>query len=158
MTFRQYYQSDGFQDPRYNVNRYLFMDGATHKRSYAFGPAIKVIPLKTWTSPKSGKPYPWYGRLETPQGTYYYEPSHPEQEGYGLAGAYIEGVIQLREGSPEGPIVATGFTEMIMLTKPFEDGSDPSMGPPISRSLPEDPQLPWTPQGPRSGPSTGSKR
>ncbi|TVS05771.1 MAG: hypothetical protein EA413_06490 [Cyanobium sp. PLM2.Bin73] len=158
MTFRQYYQGEEFKDPRYNVNRYLFMDGTTHKRSYAFGPSIKVVPLKMWTSPKSGNSYPWYGRLETPQGTYYYEPSHPEQEGYGLAGAYIEGVIQLREGSPEGPIVATGFTEMISLTEPFDDGSDPSMGPPISRSLPEDPQLPWTPQGPRSGPSTGSKR
>jgi len=101
-----------------------------------------------WTSPKSGKAYPWWGRIETPQGTYYYEPTHPEQKGYGLAGAYIEGVIQLREGSPEGPIVATGFTEMIMLTDSFEDGSDPSYGPPVSRSLPEDPGLPWTPWQP----------
>ena len=27
----------------------------------------------------------------------------PEQEGYALAGPYIEGVIQLRRGSPDGP-------------------------------------------------------
>ncbi len=146
LTFRQYYQGEDFRDPHYNVNRYLFIDGKTHQRSYAFGPSFKVIPSKMWTSPKSGQSYPWYGRIETPQGTFYYEPTHPEQEGYGLAGAYIEGTIQLRKGSPDGPIVATGFTEMIMLTKPFDDGSDPSYGPPVSRSLPENPRLPWRPE------------
>lgn len=146
MTFRQYYKGLDFNDVQYNVNRYLFMDGVTHQRSYSFGPSIKVIPSKMWVSPKSGKAYPWYGRIETPQGTFYYEPTHPEQEGYGLSGAYIEGVLQLREGSPKGPIVATGFTEMIMLTNPFEDGSDPSMGPPISRGLPDKPGDPWSPK------------
>jgi predicted secreted hydrolase len=145
MTFRQYYQAPEFLDPHYGVNRYMFINGKTLRRSHAFGPSVKVIPSKMWTSPKSGKSYPWYGRIETPQGTFYYEPTFPAQEGYALAGAYIEGVLQLREGSPTGPIVATGFTEMIMLTEPFEDGSDPSMGPPISRSLPDDPQLPWKP-------------
>lgn len=150
MTFRQYYQGEEFRDPHYNVNRYLYMDGETFERAYAFGPSFKVIPSRMWTSPKSGKSYPWWGRIETPQGTFYYEPTHPEQEGYGLAGAYIEGVIQLRQGSPDGPVVATGFTEMIMLTEPFEDGSDPSEGPPISRSLEEDVNGPWRPwQGQR---------
>ncbi len=128
-----------------------------HQRSYAFGLALKVIPSKMWKSPKSGNLYPWYGRIETPQGTFYYEPTHTEQEGYGLAGPYIEGVIQLRQGSPKGPIVATGFTEMIMLTEPFEDGSDPSMGPPISRPLPNNPSDPWSPQGPRTVPATDAK-
>ena len=146
LTFRQYYEGEDFRNPHYSVNRYLFMDGQTFERSYAFGPSFKVIPSRMWTSPKSGKVYPWYGRIETPQGTFYYEPTIPEQEGYGLGGAYIEGVIQLREGSPEGPIVATGFTEMIMLTDPYEDGSDGSLGPPISRSLPEDPDAPWKPE------------
>jgi len=146
MTYRQYYQGEEFNDPQYNVNRYLFMDGKTHQRSYSFGPAFKVIPSRFWTSPKSGKSYPWYGRMETPQGTFFYEPSHPAQEGYGLAGAYIEGVIQLRQGSPTGPIVATGFTEMISLTEPFPDGNDPSMGPAISRSLPDRPGDPWSPK------------
>jgi len=145
MTFRQYYQGENFQDPQYRVNRYLFMDGETHKRSYAFGDSFKLIPSKMWTSPKSDKQYPWWGRIETPQGTYYYEPTFPAQEGYGLAGPYIEGAIQLREGSPDGPVVATGFTEMIMLTEPYEDGTDPSYGPPVSRSLPEDPDGPWSP-------------
>ncbi|NMT63126.1 lipocalin family protein [Marinobacter orientalis] len=148
MTFRQYYKDDSFRDPHYHVNRYLFMDGETHERSYAFGESFKLIPSKMWMSPKSGKHYPWWGRIETPQGTYYYEPTYPEQEGYGLAGPYIEGVIQLREGSPDGPIVATGFTEMIMLTDPYADGTDPSYGPPVSRSLPEDAEMPWTPWQP----------
>ena len=146
MTFRQYYEGEDYRNPHYEVNRYLHMDGQTFERSYAFGPSFKVIPSRMWTSPKSGKEYPWYGRIETPHGTFYYEPTFPEQEGYGLAGAYIEGVIQLRSGSPEGPIVATGFTEMIMLTEPFVDGTDPSYGPPISRSLPDDPDAPWTPK------------
>ena len=39
------------------------------------------------------------------------------------------------------------FTEMIMLTDPYGDGTDGSLGPPISRSLPEDPKLPWKPEG-----------
>ncbi len=143
ISLRQYYAGEDFRDPHYDVNRFIFLDGRTGKRSYAFGPALKVIPMKMWTSPKSGKSYPWYGRIETPKGTWYYEPTHPEQEGYALAGPYIEGCIQLREGSPEGPIVATGFTEMIALTDPLPDGNDPSEGPAITRSLPEDPKLPW---------------
>ena len=145
MTFRQYYEGTDFRNPHYNVGRYLYMDGKTSERSYAFGDSCKVIPMKMWTSPKSGKSYPWYGRIETPQGTFYYEPTFPEQEGNALAGAYIEGVIQLRSGSPEGPIVATGFTEMISLTDPLPDGNDPSSGPALTRTLPDDPALPWSP-------------
>lgn len=147
ISFRQYYEGEDFRNPHYNVGRYIFMDGKTHKRSYAFGPSFKLIPTKMWTSPKSGKSYPWYGGLETPQGTFYYEPTFPEQEGNALAGTYIEGVIQLRQGSPDGPIVATGFTEMISLTNPLPDGNDPSLGPAITRSLPENPDLQWKPQG-----------
>jgi predicted secreted hydrolase len=145
ISLRQYYEGTDFLNPHYNVGRYVFMDGKTFERSYAFGPSIKVIPSKMWKSPKSGKSYPWYGRIETPQGTFYYEPTHPAQEGNALAGAYIEGVIQLRSGSPEGPIVATGFTEMISLTDPLPDGNDPSLGPAVTRTLPNDPNGPWTP-------------
>jgi len=157
ISFRQYYEGEDFRNPHYNVGRYIFMDGATHKRIYAFGPGFKVIPTKMWTSPKSGKAYPWYGRLETPQGTFYYEPTFPEQEGYALAGPYIEGVIQLRKNSPDGPIVATGFTEMISLTAPLPDGNDPSMGPAVSRTLPEKPELEWKPEGPISDQATRLK-
>ncbi len=146
MSFRQYYEGLEFRNPHYNVNRYLYMDGETFERSYAFGPAFKLIPERMWTSPKSGKSYPWWGRIETPNGTFWYEPTHPEQAGKAIAGAYIEGVIQLREGSPEGPIVATGFCEMIMLTDPLPDGNDASDGPAFSRGLPEDPDGPWKPK------------
>lgn len=146
MTFRQYYEGEDFRNPHYEVNRYLYMNGETFERSYAFGPALKVIPERMWTSPNSGKIYPWYRRIETPHGTFWYEPTFPEQEGYGFGGAYIEGVIQLREGSPDGPILATGFTEMIMLTTPYDDGTDASYGPPISRGLPEDTDAPWRPE------------
>jgi hypothetical protein len=146
MTYRQYYEGLDFRNPHYNVNRYLFMDGETFERNYAFGPAFKLIPERMWTSEKSGKIYPWYGRIETPNGTYWYEPTLEEQEGMGFGGPYIEGAIQLREGGPDGPIVATGFTEMIMLTTPYDDGTDGSLGPPMSRSLPEDPEGPWKPK------------
>jgi len=146
LTFRQYYAGENFRDPHHNVSRYLYMDGETFERSYAFGPAFKLIPERMWTSPKSGREYPWYGRIETPQGTFWYEPTLPEQEGLGFAGPYIEGCIQLREGGPDGPIVATGFCEMIMFTGSYDDGTDHSMGPPISRGLPEDPNGPWRPE------------
>ncbi|MCA1788345.1 MAG: carotenoid 1,2-hydratase, partial [Thioalkalivibrio sp.] len=73
LTFRQYYEGEDFRNPNYNVNRYLYMDGETYERSYAFGPAFKLIPERMWTSEKSGVVYPWYGRIETPQGTYWYE-------------------------------------------------------------------------------------
>jgi len=146
MTFRQYYAGEDFRNPNYNVNRYFYMDGETFERSYAFGPAFKLIPERMWTSEKSGVVYPWYGRIETPHGTYWYEPTLEEQEGLGFAGPYIEGVIQLREGGPDGPIVATGFCEMIMFTGRYDDGTDHSMGPPISRGLPENEDGPWTPE------------
>jgi hypothetical protein len=42
---------------------------------------------------------------------------------------------------------------MIMLTDQPEDGSNPSIGLPISRGSPADPQLPWMPQVPRSAPA-----
>ena len=87
------HQWGNFRNPHYDVNRYLFMDSETFERSYAFGPAFKLIPERMWTSPKSGKIYPWYGRIETPNGTYWYEPTLEAQEGMGFGGPYIEGVI-----------------------------------------------------------------
>jgi hypothetical protein len=35
---------------------------------------------------------------------------------------------------------------MIMFTGTYDDGTDHSMGPPFSRSLPDDPNAPWTPE------------
>jgi hypothetical protein len=94
------------------------------------------------------------GRHDHPQGHLVLKsrphgPSHPNQEGVGLAGGFIEGVIQFREGSPDGPIIATGFCEIVDLSTPMADGNDPSLGPAITRTLPERPDLPWRPSGPR---------
>jgi hypothetical protein len=55
-------------------------DHAWHGGAFYQTNDYKVIPSRMWTSPKSGKSYPWWGRIETPQGTYYYEPTHPEVE------------------------------------------------------------------------------
>ncbi len=146
-SWRQYYEGAGFTKPLYEYSRYQFIDGKTGRREHAFGPSIKAVPTKWWTSPSTGQKYPWWGEMTTPKGILYYGPSHPDQEGVGLAGGFIEGVIQFREGSPEGPIVATGFCEIVDLSTPMADGNDPSMGPAITRTLPEMPELEYTPKG-----------
>lgn len=157
-SWRQYYEGAGFTKPLYEYSRYQFIDGKTGKREHAFGPAIKAEPTKWWTSPSTGQKYPWWGKMTTPKGVLYYGPSHPDQEGVGLAGGFIEGVIQFREGSPEGKIVATGFCEIVDLSKPMADGNDPSMGPAITRTLPEMPELEYKPKGDRVTPMSGLKR
>jgi len=136
-SWRQYYEGRGFTKPRHEVNRYQHIDGKTGRRYNAFGPAFVATPTRSWTSPKTGQTYPWWGEMKTPHGTLYYGPSHPDQEGVGLLGGFIEGVIVFREGSPSGPVVGTGFCEIVDL--------DPSEGPPASRTLPENPALHWKP-------------
>jgi hypothetical protein len=79
-------------------------------------------------------------------------PVIPNQEGVGLAGGFIAGVIQFREGFPEGPVIATGFSEIIDLSTPMTDGNDPSYGPALTRGFPEKPELEWKPQGIRPTP------
>lgn len=136
-TWRQYYEGRGFTKPRTEVNRYQRIDGRTGRRFSAFGPSFVAAPTRTWTSPKTGQVYPWWGEMKTPDGTLYYGPSHPEQEGVGLLGGFIEGVIVFREGSPDGPVVGMGFCEIVDL--------DPSEGPASTRTLPENPALQWRP-------------
>ncbi|RFP88242.1 hypothetical protein DZK27_09115 [Rhodobacteraceae bacterium 63075] len=53
-------------------------------------------------------------------------------------------VIQLLEGGPDGWIVATGFCKMIMFAGAYDDGTDHSMGTPISRGLPAEEYGPLT--------------
>jgi hypothetical protein len=151
-SWRQYYDGEGFTEPHTEMNRFQYIDGSTGRRENHFGPAFSAEPTKWWTSPTTGQKYPWWGVMKTPRATYYYGPSHPDQEGIGLAGGFIEGVIQFREGSPDGPIVATGFCEIVDLSSPMKDGNDPSMGPAITRGLPEKPELEWKPQGIRPTP------
>ena len=146
-SWRQYYEGPGFTKPNHEVSRYQFIDGKTGRREHAFGQGFKAEPTKWWTSPHTGQKYPWWGKMTTPKGVFFYGPSHPDQEGVGLAGGFIEGVIQFREGSPEGPIVATGFCEIVDLSRPLADGNDPSDGPKFTRGLPEKPELQWSPQG-----------
>jgi len=157
-SWRQYYDGQGFTQPRLEMNRFQYIDGSTGRRENHFGPTLTAEPTKWWTSPSTGQKYPWWGVMKTPKGTFYYGPSHPDQEGVGLAGGFIEGVIQFREGSPEGPIVATGFCEIVDLSSPMKDGNDPSMGPAITRGLPEKPELEWKPQGSRPTPARSPQR
>ena len=144
-SWRQYYEGKGFTQPHHEVNRFQFVDGKTGRVENAFGPSFIAEPTKWWTSPKTGQKYPWWGIMKTPKGKFYYGPSHPDQEGVGLSGGFIEGVIQFREGSPDGPIVGTGFCEIVDLSNPLPDGNDPSEGPAFTRGLPEDPSLAWRP-------------
>ena len=148
-SWRQYYGGPGFTEPHIEMNRFQYIDGKTGVPENYFGPSMVAEPTQWWTSPSTGQRYPWWGTMTTPKGTYYYGPSHPDQEGIGLAGGFIEGVIQFREGSPDGPIVATGFCEIVDLSSPMDDGNDPSMGPAITRTLPERDDLGWRPTGPR---------
>ena len=157
-SWRQYYDGQGFTQPRLEMNRFQYIDGSTGRRENHFGPTITAEPTKWWTSPSTGQKYPWWGVMKTPKGTFYYGPSHPDQEGIGLAGGFIEGVIQFRQGSPDGPIVATGFCEIVDLSSPMKDGNDPSMGPAITRGLPEKPELEWKPQGSRPTPARSPQR
>ena len=105
----------------------VFMDGTTvSKRSYAFGPSIKVIPSKMWTSaPSRASPIPVVTcRLETALQGYLlnYEPTFPRQEGlFALGpGPYIEGVIQTCVEAPltGGRLSPPALPRMIALTKP----------------------------------------
>ena len=146
-SWRQYYGGPGFTEVHTEMNRFQYINMKTGRREHHFGPAFTAEPTQWWTSPTTGQKYPWWGVMKSPRGVLYYGPSHPDQEGVGMAGGFIEGVIQFREGSPEGPIVATGFCELVDLSTPLKDGNDPSMGPAITRSLPEKPELEWKPQG-----------
>lgn len=134
-TWRQYYGSQGWLDPHVNVNRfqYITKDG---RREHAFGPALRCTPTKFWKSPRTGKEYPWWGVMETPKGKYFYGPEWPDQESIGLQGGFVEGVLFFREGAPDGPIVGTGFCELVDL---------PPEGPTVTRQLPEKPELFWRP-------------
>ena len=52
--------------------------------------------------------------METPLGTFYFDTPLKEQESPANAGsAFIEGVGQIRTGGPDGPIVGTGFVELV---------------------------------------------
>ncbi len=113
-TWRQYYKDDNFQNPDTGMTRYQHInrDGSMQ---YAFGPSFVYTPTEEWVSPISGTSFPWYGVMETPNGTFYFGPEHPSQESPAISydGGFIEGVAFIREGSHDGPIVGRGFVEIV---------------------------------------------
>ena len=139
--WQQYFAGEGFSKPRFEMNRFMYLDGITGRRENFFGPSFWAETTQWWTSPTTGQRYPWWGLMKTPKGTFYYGPSYPDQEVIGMDGGFIAGVIKFRRGSPGGPVVATGFCEMVDHSTPMETGSDPSTGPAISQGLPEKPDL-----------------
>jgi hypothetical protein len=129
-TWRQYYKGAGFEEFDAGMTRFLLVntDGSL---KFAFGPSFTYVPTEFWTSPATGKRFPWYGEMQTPLGKFYFGPKWPEQESptFNPENAFIEGVAYIRSESPEGPIVGTGFVELV---------DSPREGFPESRELPEE--------------------
>lgn len=121
-TWRQYYKGEGWDEYDTGMSRFQVIH-PDNTVEYAFGPSFVYTPTKIWKSPMSGQEYPWYGTMKTPLGTFYFSPPFPEQESPANqpGSAFIEGVGQIRIGGPDGPIVGTGFVEMVDLvsTIPF---------------------------------------
>jgi hypothetical protein len=118
---------EAWDDPHPEVSRFAFVPKGGTPR-YAFGPSFLFTPTRWWTSPDSGVEYPWWGEMQTPEGTFYLSPTFPAQESVATTGSFIEGALLLRKNSIDGPVVARGFCELVQL---------PANGPAISRELPE---------------------
>ena len=54
-------------------------------------------------------------KWQNPIGKFYFGPKRPSQESPGVSFpiSFIEGCAYIRSGSPDGPIVGTGFVEMV---------------------------------------------
>lgn len=114
-TWRQYYKTPDFGEYDAGMTRFQVVnpDGAME---YAFGPSFVYKPTKWWKSPISGKKWPWWGEMETPIGKFYFGPKWPSQESGTISYSdlsFIEGCAYIRSGSPDGPIVGTGFVEIV---------------------------------------------
>ena len=127
MPFDQKAAREAWDDPHPEVTRFAFIPSG-EPAQYAFGPSFLFTPTEWWTSPDSSLQYPWWGKMETPQGTFYLSPTFPAQESVGTSGSFIEGALLLRKDSIDGPVVARGFCELVQL---------PANGPAMSRELPE---------------------
>ncbi len=123
-TWRQYYIGEGWDTYDTGMTRFQVIR-PDNSVEYAFGPSFTYTPTEIWTSPKSGKTYPWNGVMESPLGTFYFDTPLKEQETMSAVGeAYIEGYGQIRTGGPDGPIVGKGFVEMVDMDPevyPFQD-------------------------------------
>ena len=82
---------------------------------HAFGPTFVYTFTKWWTAALNGNTFPWWGEMETASGTLYFGPRWPFEEPLGLrhtSTRRIGGCSHIRIGSPDGPIVGTGFFEV----------------------------------------------
>ena len=120
------------------VNNYAYIhkDG---RMEFAFGPAVKYTPIKSYKSKVvEGIDIPLYGKLETPQGTYYMAPEFPDQQAIGFAPrtSLWEGALYLHKDSLDGPIVGRCYLEN-MITPWFyvPGGFDLPMRESIKRKL-----------------------
>ncbi len=115
---------------------YIHADG---RMEYALGPAVRWTTIKSWPSNVvENVDIPLYGKLETPQGTYYVAPEYPEQQAIGFADytALWEGCMYLHEGSLDGPIVGRAYHEnMIVPWYYIPRGFDKPMRGDIRRQL-----------------------
>ncbi|WP_425049429.1 lipocalin-like domain-containing protein [Psychromarinibacter sp. S121] len=113
-TWRQYYRGNDWKDYDPGMTRFMVIH-PDNTVEYAFGPSFVYTPSELWTSPMTGVTYPWNGVMTTPLGEFYFGPAFKEQESPGnVPGtAFIEGVGHIRTDGPDGPIVGTGFVELV---------------------------------------------
>ncbi len=119
-TWRQYYTAPGWDEYDPGMTRFQVIH-PDNSVDFAFGPSFVYTPSEIWTSPTSGKEYPWTGVMETPLGTFYFDTPLKEQETMsgGQGQAFIEGYARIREGGPDGPVVGKGFVEMVDIYAPW---------------------------------------
>ena len=76
VPFDQKAAREAWDDPHPEVTRFAFIPSG-EPAQYAFGPSFLFTPTEWWTSPDSSLQYPWWGKMETPQGTFYLSPTFP---------------------------------------------------------------------------------
>ncbi len=115
-TWRQYYKDADWGDFDSGMTRFQVIH-PDNTVEYGFGPSFRYTADEPWTSPKTGQKYPWRGTMETPLGTFYFTPAFEEQETpSNIPGsAFIEGVGHIHADGPDGPVVGTGFVEMVAI-------------------------------------------
>jgi predicted secreted hydrolase len=119
-----------------NNYAYIYSDG---RMEFAYGPSVKYTPIRSFSSKiVPGMDIPLYGKLETPQGTYYIAPEFPDQQAMGYAEntSLWEGAIYFHKDGLDGPIVGRGYHEnMVVPWYYMPGGLDIPMREELRRSL-----------------------
>jgi len=106
---------NGTSVPEKRAAAYFSSDNAIH---YWKGPeAFQITPLRTYTSTVNGKRFRVDWLLTTPVGTFAVTPYFDEQVIDDPEDPYYEGIIEVREGSLQGPVVGNGYLETSFLTE-----------------------------------------